>query len=162
VARLKAGEPVERVALRPLERARLADFGWLPPALAPEWSLADLASAEGEVLAIAEGEGEAPVIGVLVVQRDAPLAGATTVGFIAVEPARRHRGLGGEAVLALERRLGGGRALAPVPEGRGLAVYFWLRVGYRPLRLAEAPGPPRGLAGPIAGIWMGRNLASGE
>jgi len=83
------------------------------------------------------------------------------VPFISIEPSRRFRGLGGEAGLALERhlrrRLGVERVLAPVPDGRGLAVYFWLRLGYRPLTASEAPWPLVGL-GPEAGsgIWMAR------
>jgi hypothetical protein len=30
--------------------------------------------------------------------------------------------------------LGTTRFYAPIPDGRGLAVYFWLRLGYRPPR----------------------------
>jgi hypothetical protein len=47
---------------------------------------------------------------------------------------------------------------APVPDGRGLAVYFWLRLWFRPLRSAESPGPVIGLVGETrAGMWMLRD-----
>jgi hypothetical protein len=81
------------------------------------------------------------------------------IPFLGIEPARRFRGLGGEAGLALERHLrlrsGVRRVLAPVPDGRGLAVYFWLRLGFRPLTTSEAPWPLVGLSPTkVAGIWM--------
>jgi len=72
----------------------------------------------------------------------------------------RYRGLGGEAALAIERRLRDGlaveRVYAPVPETRGLAVYFWLRLGYRPLLPSRAPAPPRFATG-AGGIWLLRD-----
>jgi hypothetical protein len=47
-----------------------------------------------------------------------------------------------------------------VPDGRGLAVYFWLRLGFRPLLLPESPGPLIGLSSePVRGIWMLRDRA---
>jgi hypothetical protein len=49
---------------------------------------------------------------------------------------------------------------AGIPEGRGLAVYFWLRLGYRPISSAEAPDAPLGLgAESRPGIWMVRETA---
>ncbi|HEY8491760.1 MAG TPA: hypothetical protein VIO14_12295 [Dehalococcoidia bacterium] len=60
-----------------------------------------------------------------------------TFTFAALRAGRRVTGYGGEAVLALERRLReaglAARFRAGVPHGNGLAVYFWLRIGYRPL-----------------------------
>ena len=59
--------------------------------------------------------------------------------WLEIVPARRNLGLGGEAVLALERAHAGIRkARADLPAGNGLAVYFWLRAGYRPV--FGAPG----------------------
>src|SRR3989304_2843722 len=49
--------------------------------------------------------------------------GAASVPFIAIDPRRRFRGLGGEAALAIERdlrrKLAVDRVYAPVPDGRG-------------------------------------------
>jgi len=45
-----------------------------------------------------------------------------------------------------------------VLDGRGLAVYFWLRLGYRPLTTAQAPWPLAGLSNePRRGLWMVRD-----
>jgi hypothetical protein len=78
--------------------------------------------------------------------------------FLAIDPARRFRGLGGEAGMALDAHLRGHgfeKVYAPVPDGRGLAVYFWLRLGFRPLLPGEPPGTVVGLAGEeMRGIWM--------
>ena len=93
---------------------------------------------------------------------DRPEPGAVSVPLVAVAPQRRFSGLGGEAVLAVERevraRWGVQRCYAPVPDGRGLAVYFWLRLGYRPLTTAQAPWPLAGLSDePRRGMWMVRD-----
>ena len=62
------------------------------------------------------------------------------------------------AVAAPAGLLGSERVYAPVPEGRGLAVYFWLRLGFRPLSRAESPKSPLGLTGDSKpGIWMVRD-----
>jgi hypothetical protein len=81
------------------------------------------------------------------------------VALLTIAPQRRFVGLGGEAALALEReiraRWGTERVYSPVPDGRGLAVYFWLRQGYRPLQTPEAPWPLAGLGDEARpGIWM--------
>ena len=150
-----------RLILTPLDRSHLSGLGpWLQEALEPEWSLADIeaGAARGEGALISLAEGEAPVG--LVAVRDGPHAKAATVAFICIEPAMRYRGLGGEAALAVERRLRGGLAVddvfAAVPETRGLAVYFWLRLGYRPLLSSRAPAPPRFATGG-GGIWLLRD-----
>ena len=61
-------------------------------------------------------------------------------------------GYGGVAVTLIERaaKRGGlldGRVLAPA--NNGVALYFWLRLGYRPL--ADAAWPK-----PCEGTWMSR------
>ena len=43
-----------------------------------------------------------------------------------------------------------------VPATNGVALYFWLRLGYRPLASRSWPAP----AGAQAGTWMVRELGS--
>lgn len=136
---------------------------WLAEALAPEWRWGDLETAVRAGCGVLITNGAAPV-GAGVVLFDVPAAGAASVPFLAIDPARRYRGLGGEAALALERHLrlrhGLSRVFAPVPDGRGLAVYFWLRLGYRPLTRSGAPWPLAGLGGrTLPGIWLVRESA---
>jgi len=151
-----------RVVLSPVTPEALAGMsGWLLGALGPEWTLPDLEAAvfqhEGVLISDAEG---AP-IGLAVVRRGAPASGCATIPFLAIDPARRFRGLGGEAGIALDRHLrasGFDKVYAPVPDGRGLAVYFWLRLGFRPLTTPESPGPLVGLTSESKpGIWMLRD-----
>jgi hypothetical protein len=156
-----------RIQLSGLSREALVGMeGWLAGALAPDWGVEELRAAvdANEGVMIGDEKGEA--IGVAVVVVDAPVKGAVMVPFLAIEPSRRFRGLGGEAGLALERhvrqRLGVERVYAPAPDGRGLAVYFWLRLGYRPLTQSEAPGPVVGLSGEeMRGMWMVREGVAG-
>jgi hypothetical protein len=78
------------------------------------------------------------------------------VRFLAVEPGRRRLGAGGRAALALERKLKrSARAIyVLIPEHLGLALYFWLRLGYRPLTQGDWPvAPDEG-----ASTWMVREL----
>jgi GNAT superfamily N-acetyltransferase len=154
-----------RLRLSRLDATQIEPMTWLEAALSPDWSLDDLRRAveagDGVLIAdVVTGES----IGVAVALLDVPATGAASVPFIAIAPARRFRGLGGEAGLALERHLrsehGVTSVYAPAPDGRGLAVYFWLRLGYRPLSAAEGPGPLAGLgAEPRPGIWMVRDEA---
>jgi GNAT superfamily N-acetyltransferase len=137
---------------------------WIEGALSPDWRFDDVVPwVEAGQAALISDAASAP-IGLAVVVSGAPEADAASVPLIAVEPARRFRGLGGEAALALERHLrarhGMERVFAPVPDGRGLAVYFWLRAGYRPLTVSDAPWPLVGLTGESRpGIWMLRDEA---
>jgi GNAT superfamily N-acetyltransferase len=151
-----------RIALSGLTSALLPSMTWLDGALAPEWTLVDLeaAVAAGNGVLISDSEGAA--IGLAVVLKDLPAAGSATVPFLAVDPDRRFRGLGGEAALALDGHLrsqGFEKVYAPVPDGRGLAVYFWLRLGFRPLTMPDSPGPLVGLSSAPQGIWMLRDGA---
>ena len=150
-----------RVRLSALDPGALDAMPWLDAALSPEWLRDDLVAAvrdhEGVLICDADG---AP-IGMAVVFGDSPAPRDATIAFLTVDPARRFRGLGGEAGIELERQLrehrGYMRVYAPVPEGRGLAVYFWLRLGFRALSGAEAPTAPLGLtADSKPGIWMVR------
>lgn len=74
---------------------------------------------------------------------------------LGVRPQRRNLGFGSEAVFAVEQsaaKAGRGRGIAPVPLANGLAIYFWLRIGYCP----RYPGgePPPGFT------LMARDLAA--
>jgi GNAT superfamily N-acetyltransferase len=141
--------------------ALAAMAGWLEAALAPEWTLTSLEAAvvSGDGVLVNDSDGSA--IGLAIVLRDVPSASCATVPFLSIEPDRRFRGLGGEAGLALDRWLrskGYDKVYAPIPDGRGLAVYFWLRLGFRPLTKPESPGPLIGLTSESKpGIWMLRD-----
>ena len=147
-----------RIILGSASTDLLATTPWLESALAPEWKLADLEAAVEDGTGVLISDAGANAIGVAVVLRDAPAAGCATLPFLAIDPSRRFRGLGGEAGIVLTAHLqdlGFEKVYAPVPDGRGLAVYFWLRLGFRPLLQGESPGAVVGLTGEeMRGIWM--------
>ena len=123
--------------------------------------LLEAATRQGEAVLIEEA-APGNAIGAAVAVLDAPQQGTAAIPFISIDPDRRYRGLGGEATLALERhlraRFGVESVYAPIPDWRGLAVYFWLRQGYRPVTITEAPWPLTGLVpDPRPGIWMLRD-----
>ena len=86
---------------------------------------------------------------------DTPKRGAARVELLAVAPDKRRLGIAGRAALALERRLARStkRIYVVVPSTIGLALYFWLRLGYRPLTQREWPTPLEGTS-----TWMVREL----
>ncbi len=90
------------------------------------------------------------------IEAGAPARDAARVDFLAVAPGRRRLGIGGRAALAVEQRLASSTACVyvNVPATLGLALYFWLRLGYRPLTQRDWPAPPE--APPS--IWMVREL----
>ena len=74
--------------------------------------------------------------------------------WLAVEAARRAFGYGGAAVPLVERaagRLGLESARVLIPARNGVGLYFWLRLGYRPVAGGGWRSPKRG-----AGTWMVR------
>ncbi len=89
-------------------------------------------------------------------QLASPEVDAARVDFLAVAPGERRLGIGGRTALTLERRLRdkAQRLYALVPSSIGLALYFWLRLGYRPLTTEQRPEPP---PSPPA-VWMVRDL----
>ncbi len=75
--------------------------------------------------------------------------------WLAVAADWRGFGYGGAAVPIVERaamRLGATSGRALVPASNGIGLYFWLRLGYRPL---PAPDWPK----PREGTWMQRALS---
>jgi hypothetical protein len=156
-----------RIRLSSLDPAALESMAWLDAALAPEWTREDLIAALLEHDGVLIADVESRPIGIAVVFRGMPDSRSATIPFLAMDPGRRFRGLGGEAGIALDLQLRKGagfdRVYASVPEGRGLAVYFWLRLGFRPLSIAESPKAPLGLTGDSKpGIWMVRDGSAPE
>jgi len=153
-----------RIALSPLDTETLQQMQpWLAPSLAPDWPEDALKAAteNKSAVLITDAATETP-IGAAVAILNAPIEGTAAIPFISIDPTRRYRGLGGEATLALERhirrRFDVDNVYAPIPDWRGLAVYFWLRQGYRPVTFTEAPWPLTGLVPePRPGIWMLRD-----
>lgn len=75
--------------------------------------------------------------------------------WLAVDEAWRAYGFGGAAVPVIERAaarqgIASGRVL--VPARNGIALYFWLRLGYRPIT-----DPP--WEQPYPGTWMRRDIS---
>jgi GNAT superfamily N-acetyltransferase len=145
------------VELRPIRRRDLDSLStWLPDAaraigcehLAEPDALRDTTG----VLVAVEGE----LGGVLLFETGAPRPDAANVRALLVAPERRRLGIGGRAALALELRLPKKtkRIYVAVPSELGLALYFWLRLGYRPLTQAKWPAPPEG----SPATWMVREL----
>ncbi len=90
-------------------------------------------------------------------QTAAPEADAAQVDFLAVVPGQRRLGIGGSMALGVERRLKSKaeRLYALVPATIGLALYFWLRLGYRPLTRKGSPPTPSS----NESVWMVRIIS---
>lgn len=111
----------------------------------------------------AELDGRRQIVGAL----SGRLVGASAVWtWLAVAAEWRHYGFGGAAVPLFERaarRRGAAQALVPLPRDNGVALYFWLRLGYVPERAPtldqalDAAELPPGVA-PDA-VWMRRPLS---
>jgi hypothetical protein len=133
------GRGTPRVAAASLESALL----WLDQSYPPGTSLVAL-DQSGEVVGLTRARcgGTGPLIfDVLTVRAD-----------------RRNVGYGHEIVAEVEATLGSESTYgaAAVPRSNGLAVYFWLRVGYHPLTLAELE---HHLELDVAPLWMVRRPA---
>ena len=89
-----------------------------------------------------------------------PQTGATVhaavIAALAVRHDARNLGYGAEAVEAVEESVRARQVLAAIPRTNGLAVYFWLRAGYRPVALVEQPD----LARDPEHLWMLRAVCS--
>lgn len=121
----------ERVVLRPLSDDDLSTLGvGMPPVR------------EGsEAHAIVRAHDATP-IGRIQYLAPRSRSGWLTIDFIELAPQLRGWGYGSEAVKLLEdetTRLGlAQRFRADVPLHNGLALYFWLRMGYRPTAPTDA------------------------
>ena len=83
-------------------------------------------------------------------------------GWLAIAPAWRARGLAAAAAALVERaavRAGAARARVRVSAANGVALYFWLRLGYRPLSAALASVVPGSDGDAHEGTWMLRELS---
>ena len=146
---------VPRVALRPLLPADNADVDpWLQDAMAAVDGVKPSADTPASLAALgphvnARWPGatveavivEASVAGLLVWRPARPRPRVSQPAFaieaLTVRAGLRNRGYGAEAVYCLEAAHPGARVKAAVPRFNGLAIYFWLRVGYRPVRIDE-------------------------
>jgi GNAT superfamily N-acetyltransferase len=141
------------LALRPIAAAD-ADWldGWLAPVAASVGYTELDAELPGERLrdALRVGHGllcwivvrDGDATGLIVYRLHAPRDGAAIVEMVATQPKHARRGSGMAAVAALEDalRMQGVRSVyAPAPAVHGIATYFWIRLGYRPLLRAEWP-----------------------
>ena len=152
----------ERLTIRAAVPSDFEDASsWLETSLQPEWHFEDFTGQVEAGNAVKIEDLSEELIGAAIVLCDQPQSGCASIPFISIVPARRFAGLGGEAGIAIEKRLrraGYECIFAPVPDGRGLAVYFWLRLGFRALLRSDAPWPLPGLdGGNIEGIWMVRD-----
>lgn len=90
----------------------------------------------GGLLAITRTGEDAPM-GMLDYRVGVPEEGWAMIGCVALETGARRWGLGQDAVRLFEenaaRRWGVRRFRANVDVHHGLALYFWLRLGYHPL-----------------------------
>ena len=111
--------------------------------------------------------GDAEIVGALcgkiVELTDASKSKALIWTWLAIDARWRAYGFGGASVPLLEQAAAQAEAtlaLTPLPPDNGVALYFWLRLGYTPLRSVDVrPGDrPRGVT-PDA-LWMQRPLNS--
>jgi len=124
--------------------------GWLPAVAASVGYEAERGRAKR---AIIERDG-APV-GVLMHREHAPRRGTAIIELVATPPEHARRGAGMEAAALLEEQLrarGFRTIYAPATAIHGIAMYFWIRLGYRPLLRGEWPCEREGVA------WLLRRL----
>ncbi len=139
------------VRLRPLRAAGVDQLAaWLPDvaiaAGCDQWTSADeLRTATGNRTVLTAGSDYNCF---LAYELGSPYAGAALVRLLAVAPDARRVGLGGRVALALEKRLAAStkQIYVDVRSRIGIALYFWLRLGYRPLLRYDTPDSTPALA----------------
>ena len=102
---------------------------------------------------IMERDGEPA--GLLVYRLRTPRRDAAVIELVAVPPALARRGIGMAAAAHIEAELrdaGVCIVYAPAPAAHGIDVYFWIRLGYRPLQSSDWPCSRQGVA------WLRRDL----
>jgi hypothetical protein len=151
------------ISLRPLAAS---DVDWLDawlPALAAgvgydafdhahaTESIIERAATESLVVRMIERDGTRA--GIIIARRlDATSAMFELVATPASE-SRRGSGMTAAAMLEADLRAGGTKRIyAPAPEIHGIAMYFWIRLGYHPLLRDEWPCQREGVA------WLARTL----
>ncbi len=100
-------------------------------------------------------ERDGAAAGAVVYRLHAPRRDASVIEFVGTPPAEARRGSGMAAAAVIEREIreaGTKIVYVPAPDRHGIAVYFWIRLGYRPLPSAEWPCLRAGVA------WMARRL----
>ena len=93
--------------------------------------------------------------GVAVYRARAPRRDAAIIELVATPPSQARRGTGMSAAALVEEllRAEGTRTIyGPAPSVHGIDVYFWIRLGYRPLARDAWPCAIDGVA------WMRRDL----
>ena len=155
-----------KVSLRPLVPA---DAAWLDPWLADVVALlgCDVAvsaaalcrrAAQDRAVRARAIERDGPPIGVALYTLDRPGRAAATIDLVATSPGQARRGAGMTAARLAEgemRAAGISRVYAPAPATHGIAVYFWIRLGYRPLLRPAWPSERPGVG------WLMRDITAG-
>ncbi|MBI2723686.1 MAG: GNAT family N-acetyltransferase [Chloroflexi bacterium] len=137
---LRSWLPAALHALRPAE-----DGGRLADDIALE--------AGGRLVRVVMRDGDAA--GVVSARAESPARGQATIEVVCTPVDAARRGTGMEGAAAMEALLvegGATRIYAPAVERHGISVYFWIRLGYRPLLRSEWPSACDGL------IWMARDI----
>jgi hypothetical protein len=106
---------------------------------------------------IDEGRGtDAPgCAGIIVYRTGAPSRGDAIIELVATPPEHARHGAGMEGAVLIEQQLRSShirRIYAPAAATHGIAIYFWIRLGYRPLLRGEWPCARAGVA------WLARDL----
>jgi GNAT superfamily N-acetyltransferase len=145
-----------------LRRPRKSDAAWLDswlPAIAQKVGFevvdaAQLLADRTSNVAIIARSGEP--VGTIVWSSEGTRA---TIRLVALDPAHTRRGTGMQAAAMLEQQLRrrGVRAIdAATSESHGISIYFWIRLGYRPLMRGEWPCERDGV------VWMRRDLPAAQ
>lgn len=132
--------------------------GWLPAVAVPVGrdSATEAKNGRGKTRAttrIIERDGERA--GALIYRLHARKRGTAIIELIATPPEHARRGSGMKAAALLEDELsvrGIREIYAPAPAARGIAMYFWIRLGYRPLERDAWPCAREGIA------WLVRRI----
>lgn len=141
-----------------LRRARTSDRPWIDA----------LGAASAQPLGI-DGPGAGSLLNdrdvkVSIIARDGDDVGliawnvdgsTAAIRLVALEPSQARRGAGIQAAAIVERSLkrrGVRTVFAPATEHHGIAMYFWIRLGYRPLLRGEWPCEHPGV------VWLRRDL----
>jgi len=138
--------------LRPIREADVEPIArWYDTAVVLAGSpapLSDLLDStdRGRSVVLTDDTNQEPV-GLILVAVDDPESGWATVNLLAIAgPEERDVAALGVALLEAHLQREAGHIRAAVPADVGLALYFWLRLGYRPVVSSER-------------LWMTRELA---